>query len=67
MLVYLEAYLFLVLRFSYYTMTFLMVLSIITIYAEDTSLYFKCDQDSDLRQQLEFVSERESDLHCGLK
>ena len=34
----------------------------ITIYADDTTLYFKCDQTSDLWQQLEFVSELESDL-----
>ena len=34
----------------------------ITIYVDDTTLYFKCDQASDLWQQLEFVSELESDL-----
>ena len=32
------------------------------IYADDTSLYFKCDQESDLWQQLELASELESDL-----
>ena len=32
------------------------------IYADDTSLYFKCDQASDLWQQLELASELESDL-----
>ena len=34
----------------------------IVIYADDTTLYFKCDQTSDLWQQLELVSELESDL-----
>ena len=40
----------LVLHFSYYTlMTFLMfVIYNIGIYADDTTLYFKCDQASDL-------------------
>ena len=33
----------------------------IAIYA-DTTLYFKCDQASDLWQQLELASELESDL-----
>ena len=33
-----------------------------TIYADDTILYFKWDQASDLWQQLELVSEYESDL-----
>ena len=32
------------------------------IYADDTSLYSKCDQASDLWQQLELASELESDL-----
>ena len=32
------------------------------IYAEDTTLYSKCDQASDLWQQLESASELESDL-----
>ena len=32
------------------------------IYADDTTLYSKCDQASDLRQQLELASELESDL-----
>ena len=32
------------------------------MYADDTTLYSKCDQASDLWQQLEFVSELESDL-----
>ena len=34
----------------------------IVIYANDTTLYFKCDQGSDLWQQLELASELESDL-----
>ena len=34
----------------------------IAIYADDTTLYCKCDQVSDLWQQLEFASEIESDL-----
>ena len=34
----------------------------IVIYADDTTLYSKCDQASDLRQELELVSELESDL-----
>ena len=34
----------------------------ITIYEDDTTLYFKCDQAFDLWQQLELASELESDL-----
>ena len=34
----------------------------IAIYADDTTLYSKCDQASDLRQQLELGSELEYDL-----
>ena len=34
----------------------------IAIYTNDTTLYSKCDQASDLWQQLELVSELESDL-----
>ena len=34
----------------------------IAIYADDTTLYSKCDWASDLWQQLEFASELESDL-----
>ena len=34
----------------------------IAIYADDTTLYSKCDQASDLWQQLEFAFELESDL-----
>ena len=34
----------------------------IAIYADDTTLYSKCDQASDLWQQLELASELETDL-----
>ena len=34
----------------------------IAIYADDTTLYYKCDQASDLWQQLELASELKSDL-----
>ena len=34
----------------------------IAIYADETDLYSKCDQASDLWQQLELASELESDL-----
>ena len=48
-------------------MTFLMMLSAIyrcytDSYTDDTTLYSKCDQTSDLWQQLELASELESDL-----
>ena len=43
----------------------------IAIDADDTTLYSKCDRASDLWQQLELVSELESDLRntvdCGKK
>ena len=38
------------------------VISNIAIYADDTTLYSKCDQASDLWRQLESASELESDL-----
>ena len=38
------------------------VISNIAIYADDTTLYSKCDQASNLWQQLELASELESDL-----
>ena len=39
----------------------------IAIYADDITLYSKCDQASDLWQQLELAPDLESDLkHCGL-
>ena len=52
---------FLVLHFCYYRlMTFLTC--DIAIYADDATLYSKCDQAFDLWQQLELDSEFESDL-----
>ena len=39
----------------------------IAIYADDTTLYSKCDQASDLWQQLELASELESDLRDTVK
>ena len=54
---------FMVLHFSYRSMTLLMMLSVIfTIYADDTTLYSKCGQTFDLWQQLELASELESNL-----
>ena len=43
-------------------MTFLMMLSAILLSMLMILLYSKCDQTSDLWQQLEFASELESDL-----
>ena len=58
---------FLVLHFSYYTLLiFLMVICNIAIYADNTTLYTKCDQASDLWQQLELASELESDLRYSV-
>ena len=34
----------------------------IVIYADDTTLYFKCYQTSDMSQELQLASELESDL-----
>ena len=34
----------------------------IAIYADDTTFYSKCDQASDLQQQIELASELESDI-----
>ena len=55
---------FLVLQFSYYNFNDLPddVIYNIAIYADDTTLYFKCDQASDLWQEIELASELESDL-----
>ena len=39
----------------------------IAIYADDTTLYSKCDHASDLWQQLELASELESDLSLTKK
>ena len=38
------------------------IISGIGTYADDTTLYSRCDQASDLWQQLELASELESDL-----
>ena len=47
------------------------VIGNIAIFADDTTLYSKCDEASDLWQQLELASELESDLRetvdCGKK
>ena len=44
-------------------MTFLIMISCnIAIYADDTTLYSRCDQAYNLWQQLELASELESDL-----
>ena len=54
---------FLVLHFSYYINDLADdVICDIAIYADDTTLYPKCDQASDLWQQLESAFELESDL-----
>ena len=54
---------FLVLDFSYYTlMTFLTMLFVILLSMLMILLYSKCDQASDLCQQLELASELESNL-----
>ena len=54
---------FLVLHFSYYTFDLPDdVMCDIAIYANDTTLYSKCEQASDLWQQLELTSELESNL-----
>ena len=42
------------------------VICTIAIYGDDTALYSKCDQTSDLWQQLELASELESDLRDTL-
>ena len=38
------------------------MLYIILLYADDTTLCSRCDQASDLKQQLELTSELKSDL-----
>ena len=53
---------FLVLHFSCCILMTFLVICNIAIYADDTTLYSKCDQASDLWQQLELSSELESDL-----
>ena len=54
--------LFLVMRFCYYTLDLSdVVIYIIAIYADNTTLYCNCDQASDLWQQLKLTFELESD------
>ena len=58
---------FFILHFSLMTILYINdllddVLFDIAIYADDTTLYSKCDQAPDLRQQLELASELEYDL-----
>ena len=48
--------------FLLYINDLLDVICDIAIYGDDTTFYSKCDQASDLWQQLELVSELESDL-----
>ena len=52
---------FLVLHFSDYTLFDLYVVNDIAISADNTTLYSKCDQASDMWQQLELASELDSD------
>ena len=59
---------FLVLHFFHYiSMTSLIMLSVILLCADDNTLYAKCDQASDLWQQLELASELESDLRDNVE
>ena len=52
---------FLVLHYSYYASNTLLMLSVILLcYADDATLYSKCEQASDLWQQLELASEFKS-------
>ena len=48
--------------FLLFILLFINVICDIANYADDTTLYCKCDQASDLWQQLELASELESDL-----
>ena len=52
-------------NFSYYTLMTFLMLSVILLSMLMILLYFKCDQVSDLWQQLELTSELESDLWTG--
>ena len=48
--------------FLFTLMIFLKMFSMIVLSADDTTLYSKCNQASNLRQQLELASELECDL-----
>ena len=64
MLVFLKAS-FLIEHFSYYTLMIFLkyyyVILNIAIHTDDTTLYCKCDQTSDLLQRLQVAFELESD------
>ena len=47
---------------TFYDLPDIQLSVIIAIYTDDTTLYSKCDQASDLWQQLELASQLESDL-----
>ena len=53
--------LFMVLHFSEYTLITFLIFNVAS-YADDTALYSKCDQESDLWKQLALASALESDL-----
>ena len=53
---------FLVLHFFYYTLMTFLMLTVILLSMMMIQLYSKCDQASDLWQELELASELESDL-----
>lgn len=40
--------------------------TLLIIYADDTTPYYKCDQSSDLSQQLELAPETESNLRDNM-
>ena len=61
MLTFLKAQ-FLVLHFFYYTLMTFLMLTVILLSMMMIQLYSKCDQASDLWQELELASELESDL-----
>ena len=61
---------FLVLHFLYYIYINDLpkdVICNIAIYSDDTTLYSKCDQASDMWQQLELTSELKTDLRDTLE
>ena len=58
----LQGSIFFVLHFSFYVYLLDDVICNIAVHADGTALYSKCDQASDLWQQLELAAELESDL-----